>query len=77
MLELEKTKFYYLEISDKKFVFTNYQEATDKIKNIIRNINEEINEDNIALYEVNIEADPWEIQETSWMMFALELLREE
>ena len=75
MLELSDSNFYYLELNDKKFVFSNYEKAVKEVKGKIDIDN--IDEDDIELDEVKISSDgEWKIKGISWFNFAMELMKQ-
>ena len=78
MLELSDSNFYYLELNDKKFVFSNYEKAVGQLKDRMDDLDtEDLGEDDIGLFEVDIDSEgEWTIKETSWFEFALELMKE-
>jgi len=77
MLELNDSNFYYLELNDKKFVFSNYEKAVSQLKDRMDDLDtEDLGEDDIGLFEVGIDSEgEWTIKETSWFEFALELMK--
>ena len=78
MLELSDSNFYYLELNDKKFVFSNYEKAVGQLKDRMDDLDtEDLGENDIGLFEVGIDSEgEWTIKETSWFEFTLELMKE-
>ena len=78
MLELSDSNFYYLELNDKKFVFSNYEKAVSQLKDRMDDLDtEDLGEDDIGLFEIDIDSEgEWTIKETSWFEFTLELMKE-
>lgn len=76
MLQFQDDSFYYLKLNEKKFLFKDYEEATDRVKSIV---NQEelgnLDDGAIELCRVTI-GEQWQIQEISWLDFALELMKE-
>jgi len=77
MLELSDSNFYYLELNDKKFVFSNYEKAVGQLKDRMDDLDtEDLGEDDIGLFEVDIDSKgEWTIKETSWFKFTMELMK--
>ena len=74
-LRVKGNTFYVLAVGDDKRIYDSEQEAILSLKRIVSE-KEDINPEDINIFEVNMSKERWEIKTIPWSRIALALIRE-